>query len=307
MKELPKINQLRDFKAIVYYGNIRTAAQALFKTQPAMTKSIQELERILGVTLLARGPQGMVLTEMGRVFEHRANTLLNDLERAVDELHQLSEQSQGNVALGCSHLPALSVLPALVHKFQKEHPTSNITIIEGQLCELVNSLRRGRLDFFIGIASPEIAMNEFTIEQSIKAEFCIIARKGHPLSHCRSLSELQGAKWYFPSTRTGYYKSLEKFIFPKGRVDKDSVIYGDSMSIGEQLVLSKDYFFVGPKAILDISYIKDLITFIPIQEKLPDALYILLYRQQQGLTPLARQLIDRVSQACFNLLSDKSQ
>jgi LysR family transcriptional regulator of abg operon len=307
MKELPKINQLRDFKAIVYYGNIRTAAQALFKTQPALTKSIQELERILGVTLLARGPQGMVLTEMGRVFEHRANTLLNDLERAVDELHQLSEQSQGNVALGCSHLPAFSVLPSLVHDFQEEHPASNITIIEGQLCELVNSLRRGRLDFFIGIASPEIAMAEFTIEQSVSAEFCIIARKGHPLSHCRSLSELQEAKWYFPSTRTGYYKSLEKFIFPKGRAKKDTVIYGDSMTIGEQLVLSKDYFFVGPKAILDISYIKDLITFIPIQEKLPNALYILLYRQQQGLTPLAKQLIDRVSQACFNLLIDENQ
>ncbi|MFZ1874106.1 MAG: LysR family transcriptional regulator, partial [Chania sp.] len=87
----------------------------------------------------------------------------------------------------------------------------------------------------------------------------------------------------------------------------DSVIYGDSMSIGEQLVLSKDYFFVAPKAILDISYVKDLITFIPIQEKLPDALYILLYRQQHGLTPLAKQLIDRVSQACFNLLSDDNQ
>ncbi|MFT2790311.1 LysR family transcriptional regulator [Serratia sp. T13T92] len=112
MKELPKINQLRDFQAIIYYGNIRTASQALFKTQPAMTKSIQELERILGVSLLSRGPQGMVLTKMGRVFEHRVNTLLNDLERAVDELHQLSQQSQGNVVFGCSHLPALSVLPS---------------------------------------------------------------------------------------------------------------------------------------------------------------------------------------------------
>ncbi len=306
MKELPKINQLRDFQAIIYYGNIRTASQALFKTQPAMTKSIQELERILGVSLLSRGPQGMVLTKMGRVFEHRVNTLLNDLERAVDELHQLSQQSQGNVVFGCSHLPVLSMLPSLVNKFQEEHPSSNITIIEGQLCELVTSLRLGRLDFFIGIASPEISMSEFVVEQPINAEFCIIARKDHPLSHCRSLSELQGAKWYFPSTRTGYYKELEKFIFPKGKMSKDAVIYGDSMTIGEQLVLNEDYFFIGPKAILDISYVKDLITVIPIKEKLPDALYVLIHRQQHGLTPLAKKLMDEVKAACLKILSKEN-
>lgn len=303
MKELPKINQLRDFQAIIYYGNIRAASQALFKTQPAMTKSIQELERILGVPLLSRGPQGMVLTKIGRAFEHRVNTLLNDLERAVDELHQLSQQSQGNVVFGCSHLPALSVLPSLVNKFQEEHPTSNITIIEGQLCELVSSLRLGRLDFFIGIASPEISMSEFVVEQTINAEFCIIARKGHALSNCRSLSELQGAKWYFPSTRTGYYKDLERFIFPKGKVSKDTIIYGDSMTIGEQLVLNENYLFIGPKAILEIPYIKDLVTIIPIKEQLPKALYILLYKQQQGLTPLARQLMEEINLACLNILS----
>ncbi|VXC60667.1 LysR family transcriptional regulator YbhD [Enterobacterales bacterium 8AC] len=304
MKELPKINQLRDFQAIIYYGNIRSAAQALFKTQPALTKSIQELERILGVTLLVRGPQGMVLTELGRIFEPRVNTLINDLERAVNELHQLSERSQGNITFGCSHLPAFSILPALVDEFQNEHPSANITIIEGQLCELVNSLRMGRLDFFIGIAAPEISMNEFTVENSINTEFCIIARKGHPLHDSSSLSELKGAKWYFPHTRTGYYKYLEEFIFPKGRTRDDVIIYGDSMPIGEQLVLNQDYLFIGPKAVLEISYAKDLITSLPIKEKLPDALYILLYRQQQGLTPMARLLMNKVNKACFNFLAD---
>ncbi|MFT8211191.1 MAG: LysR family transcriptional regulator [Symbiopectobacterium sp.] len=128
MKELPKINQLRNFQAIIRYGSIRTASQALFQTQPAMTRSIQELERILGVTLLARGPQGMVLTKMGHIFEPRVDMLLNDLERAVDELHQASQMSQGSVVFDCSHLPAFSIMPALINKFQKEHPTATITI-----------------------------------------------------------------------------------------------------------------------------------------------------------------------------------
>ena len=303
MKELPKINQLKDFQAIIRYGSINTASQALFKTHPALTRSIQELERILGVALLSRGPNGMTLTEMGRIFEPRADAMINDMERAVDELHQLSRQSQGNVVFGCSHLPAFSILPSLINKFQEENPTAKITIIEGQLCELMTSLRLGRLDFFIGIASPEMSLNEFIVTSSVNTEFCIIARKDHPLSNSRSLSELQGAKWFFPSARTGYYKNLEQFIFPKGRTEKDIVIFGDSMSIGEQLIISEDYLFIAPKAILGISYIKELISTIPIKETLPDASYILLYKSEKVVTPLAKQLIDKINEACFTFLS----
>ncbi|QZN94337.1 LysR substrate-binding domain-containing protein [Symbiopectobacterium purcellii] len=303
MKELPKINQLRNFQAIIRYGSIRTASQALFQTQPAMTRSIQELERILGVTLLARGPQGMVLTKMGRIFEPRVAMLLNDLERAVDELHQASQISQGSVVFGCSHLPAFSIMPALINKFQKEHPNATITIIEGQLSELITSLRLGRIDFYLGIASPEIAMNEFFIENAIKAEFCIMARHGHPLAGSTTLIQLQGCKWYFPNSRTGYYKELEKHIFPNGKPADSRIIYGDSMTIGEQLVTNEDYLFIGPKAILNVDHIKDIVSIVPIKETLPDAEYTLIYKQQLGLTPLAKTLMDEINAACTAYLA----
>ncbi|MFZ1873823.1 LysR substrate-binding domain-containing protein [Serratia sp. D1N4] len=303
MKEFPKINQLRNFQAIIRYGSIRTASQALLQTQPAMTRSIQELERILGISLLVRGPQGMVLTKMGRIFEPRVNMILNELERAIDELHQESQLSQGTVVFGCSHLPAFSIMPSLINKFQGSHPFSSITVVEGQLSELIASLRLGRLDFFVGIASPEISMNEFAVECSINAEFCIISRREHPLVKSNSLSQLQGAKWYFPNSRVGYYNNVEKFIFPKGKSKDNAIIYGDSMTIGEQLILNEDYLFVGPKAILEVPYIKDLISAIPIKEKLPDALYIVIYRQQQGLTPLAKLLMEEVAAECAKFLA----
>lgn len=306
MRELPKIIQLRNFLAVIRYGSIRTASQALFQTQPAITRSIQELERILGVTLIARGPQSMVLTEMGRLFEPKANMILNDLERAVQELDQMNELSQGSVIFGCSHLPAFSILPAIINRFQQDNPSLHMTIIEGQLSELITSLRRGRLDFFIGMESPEISLSDFFVDFSIKTEFCIIARKGHLLANSHSLSQLQGAKWYFPNARTGYYKDLESFIFPNGKGAKDIIIYGDSMSIGEELVLTEDYLFVGPKAMLEISYIKDSIARIPIQEALPDASYMMLYRQQQNVNPLIRKLMDKIHAACGEFI-EKNQ
>lgn len=66
-----------------------------------------------------------------------------------------------------------------------------------------------------------------------------MARHGHPLANSTTLSQLQGCKWYFPN----------------GKQDNCSIIYGDSMTIGEQLVTNEDYLFIGPKAILSVDHI----------------------------------------------------
>ncbi|MFW5389461.1 MULTISPECIES: LysR substrate-binding domain-containing protein [unclassified Yersinia (in: enterobacteria)] len=292
MRELPKINQLKNLKAIIQFGSIRAASQASHQTQPAMTRSIQELEKILGVSLLVRGARGAVLTEMGRIFEPRMNMILNELERAIDELRQIERSSHGSVTFGCSHLPAFGIVPTVVKKFQERYPTARLTVIEGQLSELLPSLRLGRMDFFIGVISPDISLHEFNDEHLAIAEFGVIARKGHPLINSTSLRDLRAAKWYLPTASTGYFSNMEALIFPYGKESTCSVIFGDSAAIAEQLVLNEDYLFVGPKTMLAVPHLKKIVSIIPIKEKLPDGHYSLIYRQQQTLTPLAKHLID---------------
>ncbi|HEN3604217.1 TPA: LysR family transcriptional regulator [Yersinia enterocolitica] len=294
MRKLPKINQLKNLEAIIQYGSIRAAAQALHQTQPAMTRSIQELEKILGVVLLVRGVRGAVLTEMGRIFEPRMSMVINELERAIDELEQIERTFQGTVTLGCSHLPAFGIMPAVIKKFHERYTTTRITIIEGQLSELLSSLRLGRLDFFIGVVTPDISLHEFIEDNLGIAEFAVIARKGHPLIKKTSLSELRGAKWYLPTASTGYFSDVERLIFPSGKETRASIIYGDSMSIAEQLILNEDYLFIGPKAMLLVPHLNEITSIIPVREKLPNGNYKLIYRQQQILTPIAKRLIDDV-------------
>ncbi|CNL15023.1 transcriptional regulator [Yersinia frederiksenii] len=303
MRELPKINQLKNLRAIIQYGSIRTAALALHQTQPAMTRSIQELEKILGVSLLVRGVHGAELTEMGRVFEPRMNLILNELERALDELEQIERSSEGLVTFGCSHLPALTFVPEVIKNFQESYSTARITVAEGQLSELLASLRLGRLDFFIGIISPDISLREFVNEHLDVTQFAVIARKGHPLANSTSLSELQGAKWYLPTARAGFYNDIESLIFPYGRKPESSVIFGNSATIAEHLILKEGYLFVGPKMMVTIPYLQQLMSIIPIKEKLPDGHYSLIYRRQQSLTPMAKKLMDDIRFAYLELVN----
>ncbi|ATM95032.1 transcriptional regulator [Yersinia frederiksenii] len=303
MRELPKINQLKNLRAIIQYGSIRTAAQSLHQTQPAMTRSIQELEKILGVSLLVRGVHGAELTAMGRIFEPRMNLVLNELERAMDELEQIERSSEGLVTFGCSHLPALAFVPDVIKNFQTRYTTARITVAEGQLSELLNSLRLGRLDFFIGLVSPEISLREFVDEHLAVAQFAVIARKGHPLANSTSLSELQGAKWYLPTARAGFYNDIGSLIFPYGKEPTSSVIFGNSATIAEQLILNEDYLFVGPKVMATVSSLQDIISVIPVKEKMPDGHYSLIYRRQQSLTPMAKRFMDDIRFAYLELMS----
>ncbi|MFZ1909070.1 MAG: LysR family transcriptional regulator, partial [Burkholderiales bacterium] len=77
-----RLNQIRDFMAIVEAGGIRAAARGLAVTQPALTKSLRQLETELGAVLLTRGVRGARPTEIGLAFLARARAVTVELRRA---------------------------------------------------------------------------------------------------------------------------------------------------------------------------------------------------------------------------------
>src|SRR5271169_5360032 len=102
-----KLNQLRDLAAVAERGSLRAAARELGIAQPALTRSIRELEHELGIILFERRARfrGVVLTSMGEVFLHRALAAVNELRRGQEELEQMKGAATGNVAIGMSTVP----------------------------------------------------------------------------------------------------------------------------------------------------------------------------------------------------------
>lgn len=84
--------QLRVFCAVVEQGSFRAAARALDIGQSTLTQAIQSLEAELGVTLLNRSHQGISVTSLGETFLIRANAIIRDCERAMQDM----QQSSGN-------------------------------------------------------------------------------------------------------------------------------------------------------------------------------------------------------------------
>ncbi|CFR07165.1 LysR-family transcriptional regulatory protein [Yersinia frederiksenii] len=294
MNRLPKLSQLEAFQAVINHGSFRAAAEALNQTQPALTRSIRELETTLGVPLLVRGAKGVVLTEMGRVFRPRMQLILNEIQRATDEIEQIHLSSSGTVTLGCSYLLSFSILPDVITKFQNKYPQVNIIMTEGQLSELLPDLRIGQMDFFIGIVNPHISLGSFIEKPLMTSEFCVVAAKDHPLAMCTSLAELKEAKWYLPKASAGYYSDMNKLVFPNGRGQSSSLMIGDSTILGERLILNEGYLTIAPKELLNVPYLKDRLCSIPIKESFPQGHYSFIHNQHVSLTPMAQRLVNEI-------------
>jgi DNA-binding transcriptional LysR family regulator len=190
-----RIAQLRHFLAALDAGSVRGAAQRIGISQPAMTKSLQQLERDLGERLLARGARGVTLTAAGRAFLARARVIDAELRHAREDLRALRGTADGgSVAIGIGPALCIAVPQAMAH-FRARFPDASVRVVEGVRTALVGPLREELLDFIVvqdpgGPREPGLKVRPL-----LRPELVVAGRRGHPLSHARSLRELAGASW----------------------------------------------------------------------------------------------------------------
>jgi LysR family tdc operon transcriptional activator/LysR family transcriptional regulator of abg operon len=293
MKYLPKLHQLQVFHAVIMHGSIRAAAKAINQSQSGVTRSIQDLEKIVGMTLMIRRGGGIVLTEAGKLFEVRTQLILNELGRTINEIDSLKYTTSGSVSLGLSSLPIFTVFPLAIKKFKRKFPHSKVFNVEGQTTELLPHLRCGKLDFIVGTSiSPEF-LSGFIQEPLFNASYCIYARKGHPLADSTSLSELKDADWYLPSGSTVNYKELEMLLDNSNGI----VMRGEGMS-ALHMVINADYLTIADKAIMHIPHFSQNLCIIPIKETLCTIQYGVVYSSERPLTLASRNLIDEIRWEC---------
>lgn len=197
-----RLNQIRDFLATVEAGSIRAAARRLSLSQPALTKSLRQLENELGAVLLARGVRGARPTELGRAFLARARAVSADLRRAREELAQLGGAKSGSLSIGVAPGPALGLLPAALARVRLQWPEAALHVADVSPSGVLPALREGALDFAVSanVGPLADAGAEYSVEPLYLNDAAIVARRGHPLARARRLRELAGAEWI----RSGY-------------------------------------------------------------------------------------------------------
>lgn len=190
-----KLHHLRNVVAVVERGSLRAGAKHLGLAQPAVSRSIKELEQELGVVLFERNKFGMTLTHAGEVFVRRARAIQAEFVRTLEEMEHLKGNDRGMITVGCSSATLIAMVPTIINNFHVRYPDIRIKLIEGSLPMLETQIRDGLIDLYYGPVATGFFDPALLIETLFENERMIIGRRNHPRRLATTLEELVGASW----------------------------------------------------------------------------------------------------------------
>ncbi|MBO5504360.1 MAG: LysR family transcriptional regulator [Lachnospiraceae bacterium] len=161
-------------------GNIMTAAEKLYISQPALSMSIRKVEKELGMPLFDRSSRPMRLTEAGKIYIESVEKM-RWLEREMeDRLAGLSELKSGVLRIGGSHYINTVILACVLTKFHQRYPGVRVELVEESSAALAEMLRRHQID--LTLSCNEMFMQEFTKYPAFCDHVLIAVPAGDPVN-----------------------------------------------------------------------------------------------------------------------------
>jgi len=174
------LHHLRLFAAVVEQGGFTNAARALRLSQPAISKSLNELERQLHVSLIERGARGVKLTEAGRSLYDRARELFGVERVAERELRELRGLKRGTLRVAASTTIATYMLPPVLGRFRMRHPSVRIRVTSANTRSVLRRLLESRTD--VALVEGPISDDAVDVIPWREDELVVIAHPEHPLA-----------------------------------------------------------------------------------------------------------------------------
>ncbi|MDW5442932.1 LysR family transcriptional regulator [Polaromonas sp. SM01] len=145
----PTLRQLKGFQAVAQHGSFSRAAEALALTQPALSATIRDLERLLDVTLLERSTHHVALTAAGAALQPQVAWLLNSFSLGVSDMHRALTSQASSLRLAA--LPStMHLLAPPLAQWQRLHPEVTLTVRDPLNDALIAALHTGEVDIALG-------------------------------------------------------------------------------------------------------------------------------------------------------------
>lgn len=296
-----RMNQIRDFLAVMQAGSLRAAARSIGVSQPAITKSIQQLEAELSVQLLQRTGRGAVATAAGKAFLARARIVQAELRKAVEDLGPFKGAVEGSVAFGISPQAAVLVVPEAMQQFRRKHPHAGVRILEGVGTALLPSVRDATLDFAVAGNAPPSVEPGLRFRPLMRLPLVVAGRQGHPLSGAASLKELTEVQWlvYYPAASGG--AMLEKAFTAAGLSMPRAVVQCESCATALALLARTDMLGLVTPRIIESGLGQYRLQHIRVRETIPAPLLGIYHRSDGPFTAAAAAFVQALGSSARRL------
>jgi DNA-binding transcriptional LysR family regulator len=286
-----RIEQLEYLATVTRLGSLRRAAEELHLSQPALSETVRNLERELGVDMLDRRRSGAKISDEGReLLPHIVSVLeaVDRLRRAADQQHHISRM----VRLGTVNTATVPLLIPTIREFRETHPTTQVEVVGAQQADIHRALLEGGFDLgLVNYLQGDDRPPDFDTTVLLRGQAVVCIRPDSPLAALRTVevTDLLGEPLIV--MRAGYvmHRFLHRLL--AGRTPSFSYST-DGAEMGKLMVAEG----LGATVLPDFSVIGDplersgAITFRPLQSRGADVLLVIQRRRSDSPPRAARDL-----------------
>jgi LysR family pca operon transcriptional activator len=229
-----KFRHLEAFSAIARVGSLKQAADQLNLSQPAISKTLKELEDIVGASLMQRDRSGARLTQEGEVFLQFAEQCTAALRHGLRSVRS-GGAAAAHLKVGILPSVASSLLPETASAFASSNPDTLLEIHEGPHQDLTSRLRAGRLDLVVGRLGRPDTMQGLLFRQLYSEEVVVVASPDSPAASVRQFEGLDTFRVLYPPADSAIRPLVARMLIARGvplftnRIETASAAFGRSM------------------------------------------------------------------------------
>jgi len=179
------LDALKIFLTVAEFGSFSEAGRQLHLTQPAVSQSIQGLEKQLGAQLFSRQGRTVQITESGQVLVSMARELIASARRVEQTMLSLQGAVIGEMSIGCSTASGKYLLPGMIARFRRQYPQVRINVLVTSRDSVINKLIAG--DVAMGVSSKLLQHNDLEYQEFYKDDVILIVPAGHPWAQYRKI------------------------------------------------------------------------------------------------------------------------
>lgn len=246
-----KLRHLVLVVAIADQGSVLRAAEHLHLAQPAVTRSLREVEGVLGVELFTRGPRGVTPTLFGDAFVEHARAVLAELRRAGERIAGLADGEVGTVTIGTLLAGSNVLLPRAIAALKRDRPGIRVIVQEATFDAQVPRLLDGEIDLILGRLNPIDDLRGLRQITLYGEPVRLVARRDHPARSRPGLrlADLIGYPWVLPLEQTALRTELEQVFRAEGLALPGDLVECTSVLTVRTLVRDTDMIAALPELV----------------------------------------------------------
>ncbi|MEB6559658.1 LysR substrate-binding domain-containing protein [Klebsiella aerogenes] len=293
-----RLRHLHTFVAVAQQGTLGRAAETLNLSQPALSKTLNELEQLTGTRLFERGRLGAQLTLVGEQFLTHAVKVLDALNTAGQALNRKEGMNSDVVRIGALPTAALGILPTVIGQFHKQQKDITLQVATMNNTMLLAGLKSGDVDIGIGRMSDPELMSGLNYELLFLESLKLVVRPGHPLlQETVTLSRVMEWPVVVSPKGTIPRQNAETLLQSQGCKIPPGCIETLSASLSRQLTVDYDYVWFVPSGAVKDDLRRGLLTSLPIATEGAGEPIGILTRVDASLSQGAQTLLSAIRKA----------